>query len=715
MEKEDKFQTLNMIYKIEKIKKRKQKYPKKMDMLDTLENPSANITNSILTGDSNGKSIVEPFDQNSSAEKTKIIEPIINLKDKNNWDQLEDIQRKNINNGNEKSFNENMKDRINKAYADMTSLNRHIAIFIAIAMSGRAPQEIGSINSEREWWGLPKTTTLKEDVEKEGFSWDSDVKDSTDSRKDTNIDYKLQTELELEARTKNDEFAQTEEYIKTAANKLLGGETIDGGASRQDIDLIQKYVGWFEAFMLASYSVYNWYFLMFNLERGKGENDDPKKDRRYRPTRKYFDDIYNERVPPQFIGTTGAYIILFLFEFPLFFPEMLDKILFDIVPKYSKTILNGSFCFIILLYLLFYVFSNYLKTFKDCFIDYLDGNLNNPILGIILFVMIFLFVISLFKFGSAGASKISSYLNQKPPTEMKDMIAFTQVKMMDEANKIATSAKKFNLFSIANFIILDTIVRLIILIIIGVPTAIFLIGIYLIVYSLFGIFIYDSPLKKGPGGFWKADNKTTFDNIIEHIKKNSGNDSYEPDPTTYMEYFNNVLVLMNKLSIITYDKIFTIGYLLIFIISAIDFLNLSNIKSVFPIKNLKMKELLIVFILVLFFAIASYAYNTINFESIKEILNPKNNNADKTDTKYDDFLKQQENYKVKQNIDNTSYILERERLEREGNKNLNILGFRTNVKKPLGQKLFDVGEEINLTNVNQNATVLLNKLAPKVP
>jgi hypothetical protein len=128
-----------------------------------------------------------------------------------------------------------------------------------------------------------------------------------------------------------------------------------------------------------------------------------------------------------------------------------------------------------------------------------------------------------------------------------------------------------------------------------------------------------------------------------------------------------------------------------------------------------MKELIIVFILVLVFAIASYAYNTINFESLKEILNPKNNNADKTDTKYDDFLKQQENYKVKQNIDNTSYILERERLEREGNKNLNILGFRTNVKKPLGQKLFGVGEEINLTNVNQNATALLNKLAPKVP
>jgi hypothetical protein len=234
-------------------------------------------------------------------------------------------------------------------------------------------------------------------------------------------------------------------------------------------------------------------------------------------------------------------------------------------------------------------------------------------------------------------------------------------------------------------------------------------------YSLFGIFIYDSPLKKGPGGFWKPDDKTTFDIIVEHIKKNSGNDSYEPDPITYMEYFNNVLVLMNKFSLIAYDKIFTIGYLLIMILSCMDFLKLSNIKSVFPINNLKMKELIIVFILVLVFAIATYTFNTIDVKSIKENLHPTNNMTNKPDAKYDEFLKQQENYRIKQNIDTTAYILERERLERDGNKTLNLFGFRTNVKKPIGQKLFDVGEEINLDNVNKNATTLFNKLAPKVP
>jgi len=720
MEKEDNFQTLNMIYKIEKIKKRKQKYPKKMDMLDTLENPITNIKNSILTGHSNEKSIVEPFDQNSSAEKTKIIEPIINLQDRDNWDQLNPIERSNKKGKTRKTdLKGDLKDFINKSYADMTSLNRHIAIFIAIAMSGNAPQEVGSIDDERLWWGLPKTTTLKEDIDKlennkdvEGFSWDSDVKDSADSRKDTNIDYKIQDELELEARTKNDEFAQTEEYLKTAANKLLGGKTIDGGASREDIDLIQKYVGWFEALVLASYSVYNWYFLLFNLERGAGENDDPDKDRRYRPTRKYLEDIYYERVPPGDMSPTVAYLLLFIFEFPLFFPEMLDKFLFDMVPKYSRTVLNGAFCFIIILYLLFYIFTTYLTTFKNCLIDFLDGNLSNPILGILLTIMILLWVISLLKFGRAGVSKINDKLRQNPPTTISDLIALEQATMMDEANKIASSAKKFNLFTVANFIILDTIIRLIVLIIIGVPMALFFIALYIIMYSLFGIFIYDKPWKKGKDGFWKGSGKTTFDNIVEHINKNSGNNSYEPDPTTYSEYFNNVLVLMNKFSLIAYDKIFTIGYLLILIISGLDFLNLSNIRSVFPIKNLKMKELIIVFILILVFTVASYAYNTIDANKIMELINPAKFAAqNELKTTVDNFQEQIKQVNLEKTANSAAYILERQRIEREERPNLNIFGFRTNVKKQAD----GVETDINLANVSQNANVLLNKLASKVP
>ena len=213
MEKEDNFQTVNMIYKMEKIKKRKQKkYPKKMEMFDKLENPSANIQNSILTGQSKGKSLIEPFDQNSSAEKTKIIEPIINLSDENIWDGKDkEIERKeqNKNKNTFGDFQDDMRARINDAYDTINSFNRNIASTIAIAMSGKAPQDY-SMKRGREFWGLPDTKKTK----KEGFSWDTnEIDDAIGEDSNNNIDYKLQEEAELDAQTKDDTLAKTEEYL----------------------------------------------------------------------------------------------------------------------------------------------------------------------------------------------------------------------------------------------------------------------------------------------------------------------------------------------------------------------------------------------------------------------------------------------------------------------------------------------------------------------
>lgn len=741
MEKDDNFQTLNMIYKIEKIKKRKQKkYPKKMDMFETLENPIVNVEHTLPND------IIEPFNQYNSS--TKIIEPIINLKDNSNWDMLEPITRKKTT-SNKKSFNEDLKKKINDAYNKFTGFNRHLAIFIAIAMSGNLPTEVKSKKDEMIYWGIKKdkhkkgekkskswldeyneqvnainqnVNEIKDEIKKkEGFSWDNDDKGESSvhsinntllSSKDNNIDYKTQEEVEVNAKSKVDVFSKTGEYAKNAVNKLLSGDATDSGATPADIDLIQKYIGWFEAVMLASYSVYNWYYLMFSLERGRGNNDGDY-DVRYRPTRKFLEDIYNERVPPHWIGTTGAYILLFLFEFPLFFPEAMDKFLFDVVPKYSRSVLNGAFCFIILFYLLSYMYINYLYQFKEFFIDYLDGKLTNPIFGLILAVMIVLYIISLGSFSKAGASKINDLLNQKPPTTISDMIALEQAKMMDEANKIANSAKKFNLFTIANFILFDTILRLICVITIGVPVAAFFIAIYILVYSLFGIFIYQSVFKGGDSGFWKDNNRTTFDFIAEHIKKNNGLDKYEEEPSTYMEYFYNVITLMNKFSLIVYDKIFTIGYLIVLSLAGIDFLNLSNIKSVLPVKNLKMKELLIVFILILLVAVASYAYNTTNVDNIKDILlasgGPEEFN-NTSDNDYKKFIDKQKNIQIQKTAEKAAYVLERQRIEREENPNLNLLGFRTNVNKPSGQKLFGVGTELNPETIKQNTDALVSGL-----
>lgn len=614
MENEDNFQTANMIYKLEKIKKRKhKKYPKKMDMFDILENPIGNIKKSIL-GEQPTNGVIEPFDQNISAEKSKTIEPF--SFDKNSFEGvLPDIVRKNDANKID-SFNNDLKDRINKAYDTVSGFNRHLAFLVAIAMSGKPPTEVSSLDDERIWWGIKK----RKKKSKEGFSWDLDPDvGPTHQSLDMNLDYKLEDQAVL-AKDK----AEIDNDIANITSKLFGGETVDGGASPADIDIIQKYIGYGEALLLASYAVYNWYYMMFYLERGAGNNNG-EEDVRIRFSRQFFEDIGKGTAPPKgIVDPTVAFIILFLFEFPIFFPEMLDKLLFDWVPKYAGKILNGAFCFIILFYLLTYIFANYVYEFKKFFIDYIDGNLKNPFLGTVLAIMVVLYVMSLYKFFVPASSKAKDMINKKlfkareQGSEPGPDIALQTI--MTEYKELADSSIKYSMMSIAKFVLFDVLARILVTITIGVPVAVFLIGAYIFIYSFFGIFLYQNIFKYGipSGGFWDKDSgENIFDFIVNHIKDKHANFDYKDEPESYMEYFTNVLVLMNNFSNIMYGKIFTIGCMIILLCSCFDFLNLTNVTSILPIKSIRMKELLILFVLFLCIAIASYAYSSADTNELK--------------------------------------------------------------------------------------------------
>jgi hypothetical protein len=682
MEKEDNFQTLNMVYKLEKIKNRKQKkYPKKMDMFDVLENPTVEIKQSILNQQSNAN-IIEPFDQNSSSEKTKIIEPVINLLDINNYDHLEDIKRKKYNYGTVGSKN-NIKDGINYFYDRVMSFNRNIAIFIAISMSGRKPDEVYQREDESYWIKNNKKNKNKNKNKKakEGLSFNKDKAEIDDSMLNNldidkaaiddsmfnnfYIDYKKKDKQEEDANEeKDDAFAKTGKFLADATNKLLAGEVIDSPPSSNDIDIIQKYIGWGEAVLAASYMVYNWYYLIFYLERGAGHNDD-NEDLRYRVTTKFLDDIYNERRPHPWITPSTASLLLFFFEFPIFFPEMLDKFLFDIVPKYSRNILNGAFCFIILFYLLTYMNIKYVYQTKNFYIDYLDGNVKNPMLGLMLGIMIFLYVLSVLKFFSPSPSKLSSMIANIRKT---DPTAAAALAASEESNKIASDAKKYTAASILYFILFTILARLVVLISIDVPIAVLFLTIYIFGYSFFGIFIYQNVFDKehGEKSFWKNCGKNIFDLIVEHITNKNGTLEYEDDPDTYMGYFNNISVLMNKFSNIFYDKIFTIGYLIVMINACLGFLNLSNIKSILPVNSIKMKELLILLIFILVIAISSYAYNSIDFNKINtEFTLSDKTAAEGANAKYKKFQEEQKKYQELKEEAKSLYIKTRKELESE--------------------------------------------------
>jgi len=722
MEKEDDFQTVNMIYKLEKIKKRKtKKYPKKMDMFETLENPITDIKKSILNGGSKN-SIIEPFDQQTTAEKTKTIEGLETL-GANDFEGVKPpIQRGNSSNpnGSDGDFKQTLLKFIRETQNTINGFNRHIAIFVAIAVSSKLPTEVNSISDERKFWGLEKTSktlnkgdnsflkslgdqfqkisdSINEDVAnnlKEGFSWDmvtepakknaAAIKDSAESNKANDNEDNKNDGVDV--------VAETEKNVKAAADSLLGGKVIDEGPSPHDIDLIQKYIGWFEAISLASYAVYNWYFLMFYLERGGGNNDDDK-DKRFRFSTKYLDDLYHERIPPNpKISSGTAFLLLFFFEFPIFFPEMLDKFLFDVVPKNSKNFLNGAFCFIILFYLITYIFIKFFNQFMQFYVDYLSGNLTNPLIGMVLAIMIVLYVLSLGKFFSPVKSQADSLIAEMGVTftnrfgkagqaadenaKSAARQALADAKLKNEANKIASSAKKYNVFSILNFILFTVLARLLVVIFIGVPVAALFIGLYIVIYSFFGIFIYGQVRTIGI--------KNLFSAIIAHIENNKGDDFSEETDS----YYKSVRALVNKFSIIAYEKIFTIGYLVVLLIAASDFLNLSNVKSVLPIKSIKMKELLIMLIIIIAVAVASYTYNSIDFKKILDKIGEEDKkNALAAEESYKKFQEAQKARDSVEEAKKSVYIERRLAAEKEREKTLgttgkvlNQFGFGTNTK-----------------------------------
>jgi signal transduction histidine kinase len=725
MEKEDDFQTVNMVYKLEKIKKRKaKKYPKKMDLFETLDNPVGDIKKSILTGGSK-KSIIEPFDQNVTSEKTKTIEGLEMLKSTDFEGVKEDIKRgsgKGVG-GKDVNFKDDLLAFIRGTQNAINGFNRHIAIFIAIAASSKLPREVNSISDERKYWGLEKTNktlnknnggflksfgdqlqkisdSVNEDVAKnlkEGFSWDlvsEDAKNNAAAIKNS-AESNTANQDDEDKNDGVDVLKETKKKVVSAANSLLGGKVIDEGASQSDIDLIQKYIGWFEAVLLSSYAVYNWYFLMFYLERGAGNNDDDN-DKRFRFSTKYLDDLYHERIPPNpNISSGTAFLLLFLFEFPIFFPEMLDKFLFDVVPKNSKKILNGAFCFIILFYLITYIFIKFFNQFMQFYIDYLSGNLKNPLIGIVLAIMIVLYLLSLGKFFSPVKSQADTLIAEmgvaftnkfgkagKAADETaKDAAryALTEAKLKNEANKIASSAKKYNVFSILNFILFTVLARLLVIIFIGVPVAALFIGLYIVIYSFFGIFIYGEVRSIGLNNLFGA--------IIAHIENNKGDDFNEEDDS----YYKSVRTLVNKFSIIAYEKIFTIGYLIVLLLAASDFLNLSNIKSVLPIKSIKMKELLIMLIIIIAVAVASYTYNSIDFKKILDKIGEEDKKkASVAEESYNKFQQAQKERDSVEEAKKSVYIERRISAEKEREKTMGVTGKALN--------LFGFGTNTNLLN-----------------
>ena len=233
-------------------------------------------------------------------------------------------------------------------------------------------------------------------------------------------------------------------------------------------------------------------------------------------------------------------MLLYAFEFAIWFPEKLDGFLinnenFFSFPGLTKHFLNGDSKFILIYIISFYCIKNFAISFKNFFIDLLTNAGGNKLINLMFAIVLILFFVSAFTFTFVG-----------------DMEADT---------KIIFSFASSMLNPIGTFI--TWLIRFFITITISVPMGAIICGLYLIIYSLFGRFIY--------GG--------SMEDIDDHIKSNIASFQNKDMCNTgsLWNMFYSILRTLFKITEFIKNNILTIAYFFIFLYTTFTMTtNLSN-------------------------------------------------------------------------------------------------------------------------------------------
>jgi hypothetical protein len=217
--------------------------------------------------------------------------------------------------------------------------------------------------------------------------------------------------------------------------EVLANELSQGKATDRDIELIRHYLSTLIAAIVSVPVSYNWYFIMYY-------ND--------------YDNLFHlsikelkEKAAAD--ETNVLKSIMFLFEFALFFPSVLDFFITKMIPTYTSW-LNGKMKYMLVYIATFFILKKCIVNIKDFFIALITDTTSNMMVNLMFATVFINFFVSLF------STKISDLISQA----MSPII----------------------------FLVVNIILRFILVIIISVPIGGILCILYLFIYSLASIFIY---------------------------------------------------------------------------------------------------------------------------------------------------------------------------------------------------------------------------------
>jgi len=372
-----------------------------------------------------------------------------------------------------------------------------------------------------EPFNSPQTTKDKDSKDVvEGFK-DTDY-DGIDNINDTLEKKGIKDPRQMLIDLINKIYDKSNKLNQKIAEKLAKGLS-KNKANESDIKLLRNNIAWVESAIMAALVSYNLFFIMYYKDVEKI---------------KLF-EISTQKTKDAAESMPILYIFLFFFEYSIFFPEMLNKLFTEIIPKFAKQIFNATFVFTIMFILLIFFFKYFAKLFRKFLIDGLNNKLG--LIGMILTGIICLLWLA--SFLKAGKEKI-----------------------VDTPLKTGIAPDKLDLI----FFVINRLLRLMAAFTVGVPMGVFLMMLYIIGYVFMSVFLYT--------GF----NIKIYSRMYEYMK--GAKAEYIPgicESTSIWDYiydYSGIKLIMQMVDIL-HERLFFIAFIIILVITGIDYTKPGKISS----------------------------------------------------------------------------------------------------------------------------------------
>lgn len=331
----------------------------------------------------------------------------------------------------------------------------------------------------------------------------------------------------------------TTTYINRKFAQELTYALSNNNPTEKDELLMREYISTLLTAIISLPVTFNWYYVMYCV-----------------PTEQLFNlSVTDFKEKSKEEGNGYLKLILFLFEFALFFPSVLNYILVDLIPTYTRKWFSGKINFILVFFGVFFTIKKMALTIKNMLIAIIKDSTSNRIINLMFAAVFINFFVSLFSMD------------------------------LDEL---------FSFISSPIFYLIKIIIRFILIIIISVPVGAFMMFAYLIIYSLFSIFIY------GKGGIAKS-----FGEVESHSESSSSN---LLNDNCYGESFFSIMI-RNLMKIAGFLKKNLIMFVLILIIVRYTFIfrtELSSGEGIVP--GMTFRDSFMFFNLLLFVTVGTWMY-----------------------------------------------------------------------------------------------------------